>query len=135
MVMKKAWKRIAFCTVAVLAVFIFGAWGFIAFEPFRHDALTYETPPSCASSSTPWENKLSAQWEQETFLIRASEFPNCAESVTQVSAQVIGSQVLLRIRYEAASGPRPACRCEKLTIIRLSGLAKRDYAVTRIGSP
>ncbi len=134
MAKKKMWRRIAFCTVAVLGVFIVGGWGFIAFEPFRHDALTYETPPSCPSSSTPWENKLTAQWEQETFLIRASEFPTCGESVKQVSAQVIGSQVLLRIRYEA-SGPLAACKCETLTIIRLSGLAKRDYAVTRIGSP
>ncbi len=129
---KPSARRVRIGAAAVLIVALC-AWGFLEFEPLRHRELTYEAPPTCPGGHGAWgRDTYLASWEGAMLLIHATEYPNCAEEVERVSAHVIDDLVILRIRYYSPSGDTYACDCQKVTVVRLAGLEKRDYRVSRI---
>lgn len=121
--------------VAGILVFVLAVWAFLEFEPLRHRALTYDAPAACKGDGGWRPSTYSTAWEGATFLIRATEYPNCAEEVKRVSAHVIGDRVLLRIRYHSPSGETYACHCPRVAHVRLDGLDKRDYRIVPVLPP
>jgi len=113
------------------------AWGFQEFEPLQHRALAFEAAPACDSSSGAWNPpQYLTGWEGATFLIKASEYPNCADrKVGRVSAHVLGEKIFLRIRSDAPWHESYACHCSRITHVRLGGLDKRDYRVVPVFPP
>ena len=113
------------------------AWAFIEFEPLRHRALTYEMPAACGSGNGGWQPATYAtRWEGPALLIKATEYPNCAdETVSRVSAHVLGERVFLRIGYHSPSGESYACHCPRTVNVRLDGLEKRDYRIVPVLPP
>jgi hypothetical protein len=124
--------------IAGLLAFFAASWAFVELEPLRHRALAYETPGACqAGASGGWQPAAYVtSWDGPTFLIRATEYPNCAdEVVSRVSAHVFGDRVFLRIGYHAPSGESYACHCARMVNVRLTGLEKRDYRVVPVFPP
>lgn len=120
---------------AVVLATLLAAWAFFEFEPLRHRELSHETMPGCVSSGGWRPGMYTTRWEGTTLLVRASEHPNCAEEVKRVSAHVLDDRILLRIRYRSSSGGSYACHCQKVTLVRLSGLAQREYRVIPVWPP
>jgi len=131
---KRGWPRLGVFVAATSATLVIGAWIFLTFEPLKHEAIAFEVAGEC-NASAPRDATVASSWNQDIFVIRAAEYPNCVEATKAVSAQIIGNQILLRITYHSPSGTYVACRCEKVTLVRLSELPRRDYVVTRIGWP
>ena len=128
-------RRMARISAIVVVVMALGGWAFLEFEPLRHRAVSYETVPGCENSGGSRPGMYTTRWEGPTLLIRASEYPNCAEAVKRVSAHVLDDRLLLRIRYHSPSGERYACHCQKVTLVRLTDLPKRDYRVLPVWPP
>ena len=123
---------------AGLLVFVVAAWAFVEFEPLRHRALTYEMPATCGrDGSGGWRPATYAtSWDGPALLIKAAEYPNCAdETVSRVSAHVLGERVFLRIGYHSPSGESYACHCARTVNVRLDGLEKRDYRIVPVFPP
>jgi hypothetical protein len=119
------WGSLAFLLAAVV---------FYEFEPLRYRDLTLEQPPVCGPehSGAHHNSKFETAWESDRFVVRATEYPNCAEEFERASVHVVGDRVLLRIRYHSPTGESFACHCRKVTVVRLANLEKRDYRVVRI---
>ncbi len=133
---QNAGQRTKLLATAGVLVLVFAVWAFLEFEPLRHRALTYEEPSACRGNGGWQPAAYSTSWEGATFLIRATEYPNCAdEKVKRVSAHVIGERVFLRIRYHSPSGETYACHCLRVTQVRLAGLEKRDYRIMPVFPP
>ncbi len=128
-------RALRYAVAGVLLV-VLGAWAFFEFEPLRHRALTYDEPSACRGDGGWRPGSYLTSWDGATLLIRATEYPNCAdEKVKRVSAHVIGERVLLRIRYHSPSGGTYVCHCLRVTQVRLAGLEKRDYRVVPVFPP
>jgi hypothetical protein len=120
-----------------LVLALAAAWAFQEFEPLRHRSLAFETAPACDHSSGAWNPpQYLTSWEGATFIIKANEYPNCADrKVQRVSAHVLGERIFLRIRSDAPWHESYACHCSRITHVRLAGLEKRDYRVVPILPP
>ncbi len=132
--MHGAWQKFKRPRVWIpLAVFA-AAWAFYEFEPLRHRDLTWESPATCAGedSGAYWSATFTTSWEGPVFVIRATEYPNCADQFEKGSVHIVGNRALLRIRYHSPTGESFACHCKRVTVARLAGLEKRDYKVVRI---
>ncbi len=128
---RRRWPIVAgtVSAVVVSAVAI-AAWVIIVHEPFKHEALSYETPENCPGGSTkgPRGKRFVSRWDGDALVVHASVCANCSARIEKVSAQVVGDVVLMRIGVKRIQIPA-ACNCEHLTTIRLSSLPKRDYKI------
>jgi hypothetical protein len=129
-------RRAVFIAAVSSGVVVLTLWSVVALEPFKHEETSFEVPKACSPDAIvkgPRSSTLSSKWENGALVIRATESAYCSDSVQQVSAQVIGALVFLRIKYDSPHPPT-ACYCEHASIIRLSKLPQRDYKVMRIGT-
>ena len=129
-------RRIALIVAALAGVFTIAVLAVVALEPLKHEATSFEVPKMCgpyAITKGTQSSALTSQWEKEVLVVRVSESAYCSDSVREVSAQVIGTLVLLRLKYDS---PRPptACTCEHKSIVRLSNLPQREYRVIPIST-
>ena len=129
---RRRWAIVAGIVVGALAL---AGWVIIEREPFRHEALSFETPESCpgGASKAPRRKQFISQWAGEDLVVRANICANCAAKIEDVSAQVLGNFILMRISAPTR-GHLAACDCEHSTNIRISSLPKRDYQIVRTDS-
>jgi hypothetical protein len=108
----------------------------VVFEPLKHEATAFEVPKSCGSDAITkgaHSSVLASRWESGVLVVHVSENSYCSDSVRDVSAQIIGILVLLRMKYDS---PRPptACTCEHKSVVRVSNLPQRDYRIMRFST-
>ena len=133
MAKRRAWI-VALQIVAVLGViFLAAGWLIVEKEPFQHEALSFETPKSCAADAVKGFGKggFTSRWEGDDFVIRGSSCANCAKAVESISAQAIGGIVLFKVSFTRPE-MRAACNCQHRVVAKLSKLPKGDYTLVRV---
>jgi hypothetical protein len=128
---RRRWLIVAgIVTAVVVSAVAIAGWVIIVQEPFKHEALSYETPENCPGGSikAPPGKRFVSRWDGDALVVHASVCANCSARIEKVSAQVLGDVVLMRIGIKRTPIPA-ACNCEHLTTIRLSSLPKRDYKI------
>lgn len=126
-------RRVLIASAAVLAASGLGYWIFVELEPFAHDGVSFETPQACAHSDSKGakENTVVSEWRDGLLTVRTSICINCADHIKNVTAQVLGSRILVNARI-GSGDMHAACDCERPLIIRLKDLPKRDYQILGI---
>ncbi len=134
-VSKWRWR---FTGIAVVSAGVIGLlWAFLEFQPFRHDAISFEVAEGCTAASYGSKadragDSFVQKWENGDLIVRASERSHC-DQVDSVSAQVIAGHLFLRLKYGKPGRPPAACLCRHNTIIRVKGVENRIYSIHRVG--
>jgi hypothetical protein len=133
MAKRRAWVVAIQSAAAIFVACLVAGWLVVQFEPFRHAALSFEAPQSCAADVTKGFGKggFASRWEGDDFVIRGSSCANCAKAIESVSAQAVGGFVLLKINFSSPE-MRAACNCQHRVVAKLSKLPKADYRVVRV---
>src|SRR5690242_252637 len=110
------------------AMLVIGYVILVRLEPFKHDAVSFEIPPSCAASDGKKGNTVTSEWKEGTLTVRTAICVNCSSRIDGVTAQVLGDRVLLNVL--TSTGPmHAACDCEHPLVVRLARLPEREYTI------
>jgi hypothetical protein len=144
-------RRLVVISASVAGLIIVTIVAVIELEPFKHEATSFSVPnceagPATIEGGTLAEQlramkedqrlrpRLTSKWVNNDFVLRTRVCVNCSAHLANVTTQVIGNLVLLRVYFEQPN-LRAACDCEHPIDIRLSALPRRDYKIMRIGAP